>query len=104
MEFFISLFPPDEINYLISQLKKLQDNLGEFNDLSVQQRTMQEYLHEVDWADKNANLITASLGGLIASLNLKQQLVRQEFESIYAAFSTSENIAKFERLFKLLNS
>ncbi|MGP8323561.1 MAG: CHAD domain-containing protein, partial [Methanosarcinaceae archaeon] len=37
MEFFASLFPSDEIALLTKQLKRFQDNLGEFNDLSVQQ-------------------------------------------------------------------
>ena len=40
MEFFSSLFPRKKINVLIEQLKKLQDNLGDFNDLCVQE----EYL------------------------------------------------------------
>ncbi|MBT8371362.1 MAG: CHAD domain-containing protein, partial [Deltaproteobacteria bacterium] len=40
MEFFSSLFPRKKINVLIDQLKKLQDNLGDFNDLCVQE----EYL------------------------------------------------------------
>ena len=40
MEFFSSLFARKKINVLIAQLKKLQDNLGDYNDLCVQE----EYL------------------------------------------------------------
>jgi CHAD domain-containing protein len=43
MEFFASLFPAEIMNTLIDQLKRLQDNLGDFNDLRVQE----EYLLNV---------------------------------------------------------
>ena len=33
MEFFASLFPHNQMRKLVGQLKRLQDNLGEFNDL-----------------------------------------------------------------------
>ncbi len=99
MEFFASLFKEEEINYLIRQLKKLQDNLGEFNDLSVQQETMQGYLNEVNWSNKNAPVITAALGGLISSLYLRQKEVRDAFQSAFSEFSSEENRQRFEKLF-----
>jgi CHAD domain-containing protein len=99
LEFFSSLFPADEISYLIRRLKKLQDNLGTFNDLSVQQETMYEYMQEVDWSNKSAPTITAALGGLITGLNLRQMQVRKEFEQTFNEFSCEENIALFRRLF-----
>ena len=40
MEFFSSLFSHKKMNILIEQLKKLQNKLGDLNDLCVQQ----EYL------------------------------------------------------------
>ena len=43
MEFFASLFLRKKINLLIDQLKILQDNLGDFNDLCIQE----EYLLDI---------------------------------------------------------
>lgn len=39
-EFFRGLFPADEIDQRIETLKSLQDILGDFNDVSVQSRTL----------------------------------------------------------------
>jgi CHAD domain-containing protein len=104
MEFFASLFPEEDINYLIKQLKMLQDNLGDFNDLAVQQLEMQDYLQEVDWNLKSAQTITAALGGLIASLNNKQKDVRGQFFTKFATFSSIENEVLFAKLFNPENS
>jgi len=104
LEFFSSLFPAEDIAYLVRQLKMLQDNLGDFNDLAVQQMEMQEYLEEVNWNQKTAQTITAALGGLIASLHNKQQIVRDEFFKTFATFSSPENVMRFEKLFRPLNT
>ena len=47
MEFFASLFSSKKINVLIGQLKKLQDNLGDFNDLCVQVEYLQKTSEEL---------------------------------------------------------
>ena len=44
MEFFSPLFPENEIKTLIKSLKVLQDNLGNFNDYSVQQKFLRHVL------------------------------------------------------------
>ncbi len=46
MEFFAPLFPENEIKTLIKALKLLQDNLGNFNDYSVQQIFLRQVLNE----------------------------------------------------------
>ena len=53
---------------IIKQLKKLQDNLGDFNDLYVQQESLKNFLKN----DKNMDITTSALGGLIAVLYQKQ--------------------------------
>jgi len=47
MEFFSSLFPRKKINVLIEQLKKLQDNLGDYNDLCVQEEYLLNITKEI---------------------------------------------------------
>ena len=75
LEFFASLFPKDKMDKLIGYMKKLQDNLGNFNDLSVQQQELLTYLNEVLSRSRRADrlLCAAAIGGLIARLHGQQQ-------------------------------
>lgn len=47
MEFFRSLFPAEQLALLIKALKRLQDQLGEFQDLSVQQADLRRYARQL---------------------------------------------------------
>ncbi|MHC1575611.1 MAG: CYTH and CHAD domain-containing protein [Candidatus Methanogasteraceae archaeon] len=100
MEFFASLFPSDEIALLTKQLKRFQDNLGEFNDLSMQQGTLNEYLDTIDRESDQSMLIAAAIGGLIMNLHKRQQHVRAEFSDQFRHFSQKKNRLLFKQLFK----
>ncbi len=100
MEFFASLFPSDEIALLTKQLKRFQDNLGEFNDLSMQQGTLKEYLDMIDLESDQSTLIAAAIGGLIMNLNTRQQHVRAEFSDQFRNFGQKKNRLLFKQLFK----
>ena len=100
MEFFASLFPADEITLLTKQLKQFQDNLGEFNDLSVQRNTLKEYLDTIVPESDRAILVAAAIGGLITNLNMRQQHVRAEFSDQFRLFGQKENTKLFKQLFK----
>ena len=100
MEFFASLFPADEITLLTKQLKQFQDNLGEFNDLSVQRSTLKEYLDTIVPESDRAILVAAAIGGLITNLNMRQQHVRAEFSDQFLLFSQKKNTKLVKQLFK----
>ncbi|MCD4843830.1 MAG: CHAD domain-containing protein [Methanosarcinales archaeon] len=100
MEFFASLFPSDEIALLTKQLKRFQDNLGDFNDLSMQQDTLKEYLDTIDPESDQNMLIAAAIGGLIMNLNMKQHQVRAEFSDQFRNFAQKKNRSLFKQLFK----
>jgi CHAD domain-containing protein len=100
MEFFASLFPSDEIALLTKQLKRFQDNLGEFNDLSMQQGTLKEYLDTIDPKLDQNTLIAAAIGGLIMNLNMRQQHVRAEFSDQFRNFGQKKNRLLFKQLFE----
>jgi len=72
LEFFASLYPEKEIDYLVKQLKKLQDNLGDFNDFSVQQKNLNVYLEKFRNYTKTRAETLAAMGGLITVLNEKK--------------------------------
>ena len=100
LEFFASLFPSDEITLLTKQLKQFQDNLGEFNDLSVQQKTLKEYLDTIVPESDRAILVAAAIGGLITNLNMRQQHVRAEFSDQFRLFGQKKNTKLVKQLFK----
>ncbi len=101
MEFFASLFPSDEITLLTKQLKRFQDNLGEFNDLSMQQGTLKEYLDTIDPESDQSTLIAAAIGGLIMNLHKRRQHVRAEFSDQFRHFSQKKNRLLFKQLFMI---
>ncbi|NIX15735.1 MAG: CHAD domain-containing protein [Candidatus Dadabacteria bacterium] len=97
IEFFSSLFPENEIDQFIKQLKKLQDNLGDFNDLYVQQQSLKEYSEKFDSHSKE---ITISIGGLIAVLYRKQIETKKQFNSSFELFASKENTSLFNKIFR----
>jgi len=99
LEFFTSLFPDDQMKRLVKLLKGLQDNLGNYNDLSVQQEFLARYLAVIGPQTSETVLPAAAIGGLIARLFADQQGVRSEFSGVFEAFSSGENQAAFKTLF-----
>lgn len=102
LEFFASLFPKDKMDKLIGSMKKLQDNLGDFNDLSVQQQELMTYLNEVLPRSQRADrlLCAAAIGGLIARLHDRQQTVRRKFASAFAVYAKKKNVRLYRDLFR----
>ena len=102
LEFFASLFHKDKMDKLIGYMKKLQDNLGDFNDLSVQQWELTTYLNEVLPRSRRADrlLCAAAVGGLIARLHDQQQSVRREFASAFAVYAKKKNVRLYRDLFR----
>jgi len=101
LEFFMSLFPEDEIKNIIKHLKKLQDNLGDFNDLHVQQESLKSFLsgYNIGYDPIKVNTQAAS-GGLISVLYQKQISVRKKFSDNFNEFSEKETTELFNKLFK----
>lgn len=84
LEFFSSLFPQRKVSMIIVYLKRLQDNLGLFNDLSVQQKTLKEYSFNREFSID----VILSLGYLIGKLAEEQVDVKKEFERTFREFSS----------------
>jgi CHAD domain-containing protein len=99
LEFFTSLFPTLEIQHLVKQLQKLQDNLGDINDLHIQQVSLKHFVHgELKSAKYHKTKV--AIGGLIAVLHQRQQIVRQKFEQTFVYFSTEQNALLYKKLFR----
>lgn len=100
IEFFSSLFPQKEMAVVIKQLKRLQNNLGDFNDLSVQQDMLSDHLAAMRPGSRRKQELAAALGGLMSNLHQEQLAVRDKFASTFARFSTEKNVQLFNRLFR----
>jgi CHAD domain-containing protein len=102
MEFFSSLYPKQEIQSVVRHLKKLQDILGTFNDLSVQQILVQETLSAIGTgsAGKHGAAMAASLGGLMQSLFQEQRALRGHFKAAFAQFANEETTLLCHQLFR----
>lgn len=99
LEFFAALFPENQIGLLVKQLKQLQENLGDFNDLSVQQAFFSCHLETIEPRTEAAVILAAATGGLIAGLSLERKAVRSQFLRVFEAFAQSENRKRFKQLF-----
>ena len=99
LEFFRSLYPEQEIKILINHLKLLQNNLGDFNDLSVQQEMLQRYLAAIKPGTVTSKKLSAAIGGLLTNLYHEQRKVRNDFAETFKRFTDKENLNLYRTLF-----
>ena len=100
LEFFASLFPRKKMARLIKQLKKLQDNLGDFNDLSVQQDYLMHMAEELPLDDPRSRKALVATGYLVENLGYRsRRTVKANFADTFTEFASPANQALFRRLF-----
>ena len=85
LEFFRDLYEPKKIAGVIKALKGLQDNLGDFNDLSVQQGAMTHFAEELAELHAPAAPLLA-LGQLIGNLIGRHDEERRRFHEQFDRF------------------
>lgn len=91
LETFVSLFPYKKISELISRLKILQDYLGNFNDVSMQQERMKQYMEVLERRDTRNKMVFAAIGGIITHLYFEQLTAREAFNNTFREFDTKQN-------------
>jgi CHAD domain-containing protein len=99
MEFFAGLFPRKKIKALIEQLKNLQDNLGRFNDLRVQQEYLLNITAELPASQRQVKKTLVAIGSLIETLDHEKKSVRDAFARTFTDFAAPANRALFRELF-----
>jgi CHAD domain-containing protein len=97
LEFFRGLYGPDRIAEQVKALKALQDNLGDFNDLSVQQEAMRAFAEELAAAGTPPATLMA-LGRLIAVLARHQGEERHRFHQKFGRFDRPKVQRRLVRL------
>ena len=98
LTFFVSLYPDDAIAGLVSALKRLQDNLGDFNDYGLQQAALKGFAARMLAEGAPAETIMA-MGRLVERLERGETEERERFEARFAEFCSGENRARFRSVF-----
>ena len=100
LEFFRNLYPAAEIDPAIKALKKLQDNLGDFNDYEVQQRALGDFAHQMHIEGLASVDTLLAMGRLLDVLARGQESERRAFAKRFASFAAKKNRRRFEGLFR----
>jgi CHAD domain-containing protein len=101
LEFFTTLFPRKRISVLIEQLKKLQDNLGDFNDLCVQEEYLLNITQKLPTTHQQKKKTLVAIGSLIGTLDRERQTVKDAFAKTFTDFASPKNQELFRELFTL---
>ena len=99
MEFFSSLFPPRKIKILIAQLKRLQDNLGDFNDLCVQEEYLLNIAEEWPTIKNKSKKVLVAIGNLVGTLDREKKMVKDAFAKTFTEYASKKNKGLFQELF-----
>jgi CHAD domain-containing protein len=100
MEIFGPLFDEKSFKTIIKPLKKLQDNLGVFNDCAVQQESLTAFVaqHSDTRGHVDARMGLA-VGGLIAVLDQRQKAERSRVIASFQKFDGPDTRHLFQNLF-----
>ena len=98
LEAFGALFDADRTRMAASELKRVQDNLGAFQDGEVQSQELCGFVTRIARHPANADTVMA-LGVLASHLEQQQHDARAQFAKRFARFDSSHNQALYEELF-----
>jgi len=99
MEFFASLYPAADTSPLIKALKRFQDNLGEYQDLSVQMTQLAGFEAEMARDGCLTPATRQAMEALVVRLEARRGEVRDAFDERFAAFSEPTVLAAFGTLY-----
>lgn len=98
MEFFQHLYPERQLEKLIKPLKRLQEVLGEYQDLSIQQERLKQFSEEMQGINTPSRTFLA-MGVLIQELETRKVKARGHFGVYFDAFRKDNHHASFHALF-----
>lgn len=96
LEFFQSLYSKKEINRFVKALKALQENLGDFQDLAVQEKKLKAFGDEMLANGQGRARTLLAMGGLVKEIERRGHIARENFADCFQTFDTSERYRQFE--------
>jgi CHAD domain-containing protein len=100
LEFFHPLYDARVVQPLIKSLKRLQDSLGDFNDLEVQQGTLKRFAREMQDEGLASVDCLLAMGRLQGHHDERKRTERQRFARCLGEFDAPANRKRFARLFE----
>ena len=92
---FGCLFAEQRVSHLIQTLKRLQDVLGDYNDLAVQQETLYRFASEMPEASPETLL---ALGGIVERLRQRAVRTRPVILERLREFASNEDAGRMKEL------
>ena len=99
MEFFQSLYPAAAIKKAIKILKSLQDILGEYQDLQVQQGFLAAFRQQTTAATPAMGRLLAATDVMMRKLEKRQLKVRKKFKQRFDGFMEAKHQKVYRELF-----
>jgi len=100
LEFFAPLLPPAGYAMVLTDLKRLQDCLGEFQDTEVQIGEIRALATYMLAAGEAPAVTLLAMGEVTAGLAARQQRARADFERRFAAFAGAEGQRRMAMLLR----
>jgi CHAD domain-containing protein len=100
LEIFRALYPAEAIARPIKQLKKLQDYLGDFQDVHTRIDTLNRVSQTMRENPKVPTEAILALGILLAVLDGRQKELRKSFPAHFEPFARNRNRLRFRALVK----
>ena len=97
LEAFGAVLDADRVKAAVKELKRLQDNLGDFQDGEVQSAELRGFATHIARRPSDADTVMA-LGVLAGHLDRLQQDARVQFAERFRRFDGSDNRALYEDL------
>ena len=96
IEFFQHLYPDNKMKKLINNLKDLQDNLGEYQDLQVQQNSLLQFISEMENETGLDVGARKAIEMLVTKLARREQIVRTEFNIKFEVFASKPTLMLYK--------
>ena len=97
-EFFRSLFEAERVSPFIRSLKELQDHLGDFNDLTVQQADLRKTAAEMLEGNSVAADTLLAMGCLVGRLERRQRKLKRRVVDSVGSFVNEASCARLREL------
>jgi CHAD domain-containing protein len=98
LEFFRNVFEPESIKPLVRSLKRLQDHLGDYNDLEVQQRELRSTAEEMIATQTPKAGTLLAMGCLVGRLAERQSALHRILIDAVRSFIHDRNGRRFQEL------
>lgn len=95
IEFFYDYYSAEQIRKLIKALKRLQEHLGDFQDISIQIIQLNRFAQDMQNEGMAEARTIMAMGVLVEKLLIRKKTVREQFQEYFKEFTTSDKKTEF---------